>query len=106
MSDMPIHGIEIHWFAEAFEQQPVANRVACGAHRLLLRIARIILMAVQFQGWPPTRFCSSQTLAAGRVAVTLPCTQCQGEVAACCGGWILITWCLARSVPAALGWRS
>jgi hypothetical protein len=30
-------------------------------------------------------------------------TQCQGGVAACCGGWILITWCLARWLTAALG---
>lgn len=33
-------------------------------------------------------------------------SQCQGEVAACCGGWILITWCLARSVAAAFGLAS
>lgn len=30
-----------------------------------------------------------------------------GWVAACCGGWILITWCLARSIGAApWGWRA
>ncbi len=29
--------------------------------------------------------------------------QCQSEVAAYRGGWILITWCLARSVGAAFG---
>ena len=33
----------------------------------------------------------------------LPWSQCQGEVAALCGGWILITWCLARSLVAAFG---
>jgi hypothetical protein len=87
MSDMPIHGIEIHWFAEAFEQQPVANRVACGAHRLQLRLARIILMTVQFQGWQPTGFCSSQTLAAGRVAVTLPCIH-----GGFCSALVRIAW--------------
>jgi hypothetical protein len=25
------------------------------------------------------------------------------RLAACCGGWILITWCLARKLRAALG---
>jgi hypothetical protein len=29
--------------------------------------------------------------------------QCQGEVAAFCGGWILITWCLAGKLRAAPG---
>jgi hypothetical protein len=29
--------------------------------------------------------------------------QCQGEVPRVCGGWILITWCLARSLAAAVG---
>jgi len=29
--------------------------------------------------------------------------QCQGEVAASSGGWILRTWCLARTVGAAFG---
>lgn len=29
--------------------------------------------------------------------------QCQGGVAACRGGWILIIWCLARSVRATFG---
>ena len=37
------------------------------------------------------------------IAAGLALAQCQGEVAACCGGWILITWCLARSVCAAFG---
>ena len=32
--------------------------------------------------------------------------QCQGDVAAWCGGWILITWCLAHSVAAACGLAS
>jgi hypothetical protein len=30
-------------------------------------------------------------------------SQCQGEVPRVCGGWILITWCLARSLAAAVG---
>ncbi|MFY1599721.1 STAS/SEC14 domain-containing protein [Micromonospora sp. WMMD737] len=34
------------------------------------------------------------------------CRQCQGEVTASCGGWILYTWCLARRVPAAVGLAS
>ena len=38
-----------------------------------------------------------------RLRALLARAQCQGEVAACCGGWILITWCLARSVVAAFG---
>ena len=33
----------------------------------------------------------------------IPSGQCQGDGAACCGGWILITWCLARTVDAAFG---
>jgi len=39
---------------------------------------------------------------AGRGA-DLGSAQCQGEVAAFCGGWILITWCLAGRLRAALG---
>jgi hypothetical protein len=37
------------------------------------------------------------------VASCLVSRQCQGEVAAERGGWILITGCLARSLPAACG---
>lgn len=36
-------------------------------------------------------------------AGTIRSTQCQGGVAACSGGWILITWCLARTILAAFG---
>ena len=43
----------------------------------------------------------SSTATAGLVS-----RQCQGDVAACCGGWILITWCLAHSVAAACGLAS
>lgn len=43
---------------------------------------------------------------AARARAPLASNQCQGEVAACCGGWILITWCLARSLGAAFGLAS
>jgi hypothetical protein len=38
-----------------------------------------------------------------RPRTDLRSTQCQGEVAAFCGGWILITWCLARTLRATVG---
>ncbi len=51
---------------------------------------------------PPRSRAARRRATARRLAV-LVSRQCQGEVAAECGGWILITWCLARSLPVACG---
>lgn len=48
----------------------------------------------------------TSAIAAGTELGWIGTGQCQGGVAACCGGWILITWCLAHRLGAAFGLAS
>jgi len=45
--DMPIHHIEIDRPTEGLENQPVAHGLACGAHRDVRSVGRVMLVTVQ-----------------------------------------------------------